>query len=170
MLAGLGADVVKVEPPEGSPSRFDGPFAEGEPDGMASLRFHAYNRGKRSVALDLDDPAGRERLSALVAEADFVFENAGPGVMDRRGLGFEALRQARPDLVYVALSPFGQTGPYANHLATDLTLAAMGGAMALNGDPGSTAGQGHRAADLAPCGGRERARRPGGSPPAAGDR
>jgi crotonobetainyl-CoA:carnitine CoA-transferase CaiB-like acyl-CoA transferase len=135
ILAGLGADVVKVEPPGGSTSRFDGPFAEGEPDGSASLRFHAFNRSKRSVVLDLDDPAGRTGFLALVAAADFVFENAGPGVMDQRGLGFEALRQVRPDLVYVALSPFGQTGPHANHLATDLTLAAMGGAMALNGDP-----------------------------------
>ena len=135
MLAGLGADVVKVEPPDGAPSRFEAPLADGEPEGMAGLRFHAYNRGKRSVAIDLDDPAGRDDLLALVADADFVFENAGPGVMAERGLGFEALRAVRPDLVYVAISPFGQTGPYAHHLATDLTLAAMGGAMALNGDP-----------------------------------
>ncbi len=134
MLAGLGADVIKVEPLDGSPSRFEGPLVEGEPDAMASLRFHAYNRGKRSVALDLDDEAGRADFLALVAGADFVFENAGPGVMDGRGIGFGALREVRRDLVYVALSPFGQTGPYANHLATDLTLAAMGGAMALNGD------------------------------------
>ena len=85
--------------------------------------------------LDLDDDAGRRRPPRLVATADFVFENAGPGVMDARGLGFEALRDVRPDLVYVAISPFGQTGPYADHLATDLTLPAMGGAMALNGEP-----------------------------------
>ena len=71
----------------------------------------------------------------LVATADFVFENAGPGAMAGRGLGFAALCDARPDLVYVAISPFGQDGPYAHHLATDLTLAAMGGAMALNGEP-----------------------------------
>ena len=64
-----------------------------------------------------------------------MFENAGPGAMDARGLGFAALRDVRPDLVYVAISPFGQDGPYAHHLATDLTLAAMGGAMALNGEP-----------------------------------
>lgn len=134
MLAGLGADVIKVEPPSGSPSRFGGAQAKGEPDGMANLGFHAYNRGKRSVALDLDDDAGRADFLALVASADFLFENAGPGVMDQRGLGFEELRQVSPGLVYVALSPFGQTGPHADHLATDLTLAAMGGAMALNGD------------------------------------
>ena len=70
-----------------------------------------------------------------MTSADFLFEDAGPGVMDAMGLGFDVLRRTRPDLVYVALSPFGQDGPYAHHRATDLTLAAMGGAMALNGDP-----------------------------------
>ncbi len=135
VLAGLGADVIKVEPPGGSPSRRDAPLAEGEDADLASLRFQAWNRGKRSVVLDLDDAAGRADLLALVASADFVFENAGPGVMDGRGLGFDALRAAQPTLVYVAISPFGQTGPYADHLATDLTLSAMGGAMALNGEP-----------------------------------
>ncbi len=135
VLAGLGADVIKVEPPGGSPSRLAEPVAEGEPAALASLRFHAYNRGKRSVVLDLDQADDRRAFLALVASADFVVENAGPGVMDARDLGFDALRQVRPDLVYVALSPFGQHGPYADHLATDLTLAAMGGAMALNGDP-----------------------------------
>ncbi|MEO5900603.1 MAG: CoA transferase [Ilumatobacteraceae bacterium] len=134
VLAGLGADVIKVEPPGGAPSRRTAPLVEGEPPSLASLHFHAYNRGKRSVVIDLEAPGGRDDFTALVASADFVFENAGPGVMDGRGLGFEALRAVRPDLVYVAISPFGQDGPYAHHRATDLTLAAMGGAMALNGD------------------------------------
>lgn len=127
MLAGFGADVIKVEPPGGADSRRRAP---------ADLHFAAYNRGKRSVILDINDAegTGRADFEALVASADFVFENAGPGAMDARGLGFEALRQHRPDLVYVAISPFGQTGPHAHHHATDLTLAAMGGAMALNGD------------------------------------
>ncbi len=135
ILAGLGADVVKVEPPGGAASRGEGQLVDGEPDELASLRFHAYNRGKRSVVLDLDDDADRRRFLDLVATADFVFENAGPGAMDQRGLGFTALCDERPDLIYVALSPFGQDGPYARHLATDLTIAAMGGAMALNGEP-----------------------------------
>jgi crotonobetainyl-CoA:carnitine CoA-transferase CaiB-like acyl-CoA transferase len=135
VLAGLGADVIKIEPPGGSPSRREGQLAGGEPDGLASLRFHAFNRGKRSVVLDLDDDAGRADFLRLVASADFVVEDAGPGVMDERGCGFDALRAVRPDLVYVAISPFGQTGPYAHHATSDLTLAAMGGAMALNGDP-----------------------------------
>ncbi len=124
MLAGHGADVIKVEPPTGADSRSEEP----------NLWFHAYNRGKRSVVLDLDTEAGRATFFDLVATADFLFENAGPGAMEARGLGFEALRKIRPDLVYVAISPFGHDGPYADHLASDLTLSAMGGAMALNGD------------------------------------
>lgn len=135
MLAGLGADVIKVEPPGGSASRTVAPMAQGEEGPLASLHFHAYNRGKRSVVIDLDTTEGQADYEALVASADFVFENAGAGVMDSQGRGFEALSKLRPDLVYVAISPFGQTGPYADHHATDLTLAAMGGAMGLNGDP-----------------------------------
>jgi benzylsuccinate CoA-transferase BbsE subunit len=128
------ADVIKVEPPGGFEPRLRGPLDPDQPSALASLRFHAFNRGKRSVVLDLDTPGGRADFLALVASSDFLFENAGPGAMDALGLGFDALRGARPDLVYVAISPFGQTGPYAHHIATDLTLAAMGGAMALNGD------------------------------------
>ena len=134
VLAGLGADVVKVEPPGGSASRLVRPLAPDEPEELASLHFHAFNRGKRSVVLDLDDPAGRHDFLELVATADFLVENAAPGAMQARGLGFDALRTVQPDLVHVAISPFGQDGPYAHHLATDLTLSAMGGAMALNGD------------------------------------
>ncbi|HZR83598.1 MAG TPA: CoA transferase [Candidatus Binatia bacterium] len=134
VLAGLGAEVIKVEPPGGSASRREPPLADGLPPGLASLRFHAQNRGKKSVLLDLESRAGRERFRALVGSADFLFENAAPGAMAARGLGFDALREASPQLVYVAITPFGQDGPYADHLATDLTLAAMGGMMALNGD------------------------------------
>ncbi len=134
-LAALGAEVIKVEPPGGSPSRYDTPLDPRLPDGLASLRFHAFNRGKRSVILDLDQAAGRARFFELVADADVFFESADPGSMAARGLGFDALRAINPQLVYVTITPFGQEGPYAGHLATDLTLAAMGGMMALNGEP-----------------------------------
>ena len=135
VLAGLGAEVIKVEPPGGCDARRAEPLVGGLPDALASLRFHAFERGKKSVVLDLDDTRGRADLLALVASADFVIENAGPGAMAARGLGFDAVRAVRPDLVYVAISPFGQDGPYAHHLASDLTLSAMGGAMALMGEP-----------------------------------
>ena len=84
VMAGLGADVIKVEPPGGAESRHAAPRVPDEqgPDGLTSLRFHAFNRGKRSVILDLDRPEGRDDFLALVATADFVFENAGPGVLE----------------------------------------------------------------------------------------
>lgn len=134
ILAGLGADVIKVEPPEGAASRSAEPMAAGEPAELASLHFHTYNRGKRSITIDLSTAAGTAELLELVATVDVVFENAGPGALDAQGIGFSAMKAVRPDLVYVAVSPFGHDGPYAHHLSTDLTLAAMGGAMALNGD------------------------------------
>jgi crotonobetainyl-CoA:carnitine CoA-transferase CaiB-like acyl-CoA transferase len=134
ILAGLGADVVKVEPPGGHPSRREPPLDDAAPEGLRSLRFHALERGKRSVVVDLEDRADCERFLRLVASADFLFENAEPGAMAARGLGFAELRRANPAIVHVAVTPFGQDGPYARHRATDLTLAAMGGAMAMNGD------------------------------------
>ena len=134
ILAGLGADVVKIEPPGGARSRSEPPLDPSLPTGMQSLRFHAFNRGKRSVIVDLESETGRRRFESLVAGADFLFENGAPGEMAARGIGFDALRAVNPRLVYVAVTPFGQDGPYARHLATDLTLAAMGGMMALNGD------------------------------------
>ncbi len=134
VLAGLGADVVKVEPPGGSASRAEAPLDPEQPAELASLHFHAFNRGKRSVTVDLTSEAGKQQLLDLVRSADFLFENAGPGVMAAQGIGYDALRAVRPDLVYVAISPFGHSGPYAHHEATDITLSAMGGAMALNGD------------------------------------
>ena len=130
VFADLGADVIKVEPPGGVPGRKEGPVG---PAG-SSLRFAAYNRNKRSVTLDLDDEEGRRDFLRLVASADFLLENAAPGSRAREGLAFEDLRQVNPGLVYISVTPFGQDGPYAGHLATDLTLAAMGGLMAVTGD------------------------------------
>lgn len=123
MLANLGAEVIRVEPPG---------F---EPEPRNALRYAVYNRGKQRVGLDLDTEEGRNRFFDLVRGADFVFENAGPGAMAARGLGHEVLLGINPRLVYVALSPFGQDGPYAEFRAPDLVLAAMGGMMAVNGDP-----------------------------------
>jgi crotonobetainyl-CoA:carnitine CoA-transferase CaiB-like acyl-CoA transferase len=119
MLADLGAEVIRVEAPGAD---------------RGGARYHVFNRGKSAVELDLDSSAGRDAFLELVRSADFVFENAGPGVMAAKGLGFEHLRAVNPALVYVAISPFGQDGPHANHASTDLTLAAMGGMAALNGE------------------------------------
>jgi crotonobetainyl-CoA:carnitine CoA-transferase CaiB-like acyl-CoA transferase len=135
MLADLGAEVILVEPAEGSRSRKIGPFVEGrEDDPEASLWFWSYNRGKRSIALDLDDPADVARLKELAAGADVVIESSDVGKMAGRGLSYDALAAVNPQLIYTSISPFGQTGPKAGWAATDITVAAAGMQMGLQGD------------------------------------
>jgi crotonobetainyl-CoA:carnitine CoA-transferase CaiB-like acyl-CoA transferase len=134
MLADLGAEVIKVEPPGGDPGRLRGPFAGDRPGPDNGLPWLAFNRGKRSVVLDLSQPAGREGLLALAAQADAVIESFDPGQLEAWGLGLDALHAANPALVLTRISPFGQTGPYAGHAASDLTLSAIGGAAWLSGD------------------------------------
>src|SRR5262249_47813393 len=107
LLAGLGADVIKVEPPGGSSSRRIGPFYQDEPDPEHSLFFWQYNLGKRSVALDLEKPEARERFLDLVASADVILDSTPRGYLDRLGLGQEALRARFPALLFARLSPFG---------------------------------------------------------------
>ena len=135
VLGDLGADVIKVEPPSGSPSRAMGPFLDDAPEMERSLQNFAFNRNKRGISLDLEAEAGRKTLFSLVGKADFIVESARPGEMAGRGLGFEAMRQANSRIVYVAITPFGQDGPHAGFPASDLTLAAMGGPMSLQGHP-----------------------------------
>ncbi len=134
-LADLGAEVILIEPPGGSRSRRIGPFVGGhEGDPENSLWFWSYNRGKRSVTLDLDDAGDRDRFLDLVRTADLLIESAEPGVMEARGLGHEALADANPALVHTSITAFGQDGPKADWHATDLTIAAAGMHMAMMGD------------------------------------
>jgi crotonobetainyl-CoA:carnitine CoA-transferase CaiB-like acyl-CoA transferase len=135
MLGDLGADVIKVEPPEGSSSRRLPPFLDGAPEAERSLHYFAFNRNKRGIMLDLKTSVGKADLLQLVESADFLFESAAPGEMSRLGLGFDDLWRVNPRLVYVAITPFGQDGPYANFASSDLTLSAMGGQAALHGVP-----------------------------------
>ena len=145
LLGDLGADVIKIEPPQGSTSRRMPPFLDNAPGDNApgddapgperSLRFFAFNRNKRGITLDLDCEPGRQALISLVEKADFVIESAPPREMSRLGLGFETLRQANSRIVYVAITPFGQEGPHADFAVSDLTLAALGGPMSLQGHP-----------------------------------
>ena len=133
VLAMLGADVVMVEPPGGSPSRGLAPLS---PDGR-SLAHLAHDRGKRSIELDLATPAGRTTFSALAGAADVVLQSATPGEdggLSAAGLDAEQLLAAHPSLVVVSITPFGQDGPRAQWHATDLTVWASSGAMALCGD------------------------------------
>lgn len=135
ILGDLGADVLRLEPPGGAPTRDIGPFLHGQRHRERSLFFFAYNFNKRSVTLDLGHQRGRELFLALVRSADFLFESFPPGYMDSLGLGYQALARVNPRLIYVAITPFGQTGPYARYRATDLVIWAMGGYLWMTGDP-----------------------------------
>jgi crotonobetainyl-CoA:carnitine CoA-transferase CaiB-like acyl-CoA transferase len=137
ILADLGADVVKVEPPEGDLTRFTGPFTRGDTDKAYGGYFASINRNKRSIVLDLKEPADRDRLLALVAGADVLMENFRVGVMDSLGLSYEAVHARNPRLVYGAIRGFGdpRTGasPYAEWPAFDVVAQAMGGAVSATG-------------------------------------
>jgi crotonobetainyl-CoA:carnitine CoA-transferase CaiB-like acyl-CoA transferase len=135
LLADLGARVIKIEPPGGDPGRRKGLFADpAQPSPEESLSWWFENRGKESVVLDLDDARDRERFLALVDGADVVVESYAPGWLDERGIGVDALLARNPHLVVTSITPFGQTGPYADWAATDLTVAATTGEMWLTGD------------------------------------
>ncbi|MFZ3567105.1 CaiB/BaiF CoA transferase family protein [Streptomyces sp. BH097] len=131
LLADLGADVVKVEPPAGDDARHLGPFRDGE-----SVYFAQLNRGKRSIALDLKNPDDHALLLRLVERADVFVENFRPGVAQRLGIDHPALAAVNPRLVYASISGFGQSGPMREHPAYDLIVQAMSGLMAGTGTPG----------------------------------
>jgi crotonobetainyl-CoA:carnitine CoA-transferase CaiB-like acyl-CoA transferase len=128
-LAGLGAEVIKVEPPGGSSSRRIGPFYEDRQDTERSLFFWQYNRGKRSIVLDLEQEKDRERFRSLVATADILLESTPKGELDRLGLSTDALRKEFPALIVARVSPFGDKGPWADFKASDLIHLALGGVM-----------------------------------------
>jgi len=123
LCAGLGASVVKIEPPEGSPGRRIGPFYAGVKGPDRSLYFWGYNRGKRSVVLDLADPAGRQRLDYLLADADVLIDATPVGELAELGLD----PAAHPELVHARLTPFGEDGPWAGFATSDLVSLALGG-------------------------------------------
>lgn len=130
LLADLGADVIKVEPPTGDDYRHVGPFIEGE-----SALFLAVNRGKRSISLDLTKPDDLAIAQALAARSDVVVENFRPGVADKLGIGWAKLSGINPKLVYASISGFGQQGELAGRPAYDIVLQAMSGIMSVTGTP-----------------------------------
>ncbi len=134
VLGELGADVVCVEPPAGSQARRQGPFAGDVRDPECSLFWWAYSRNKRSVVLEPESMDDRDALLRLVASADVLVESRKPGEMEKLGLGFEELSRLNPALVYVSVTPFGQSGPKAGWAASDLTVFAASGALWLMGD------------------------------------
>lgn len=134
MLADMGAEVIKIERPgSGDDSRAFGPHQKGE-----SAYFMSINRGKKSLTLDLKADRGKDVLKRLIKNADVLVENFKPGVMKKLGLGYEALKEINPKLIYCASSGFGQTGPYSARPAYDLIIQGMGGLMSITGPDDST--------------------------------
>jgi crotonobetainyl-CoA:carnitine CoA-transferase CaiB-like acyl-CoA transferase len=129
LLADYGADVIKIERPGGDIARRLGPFKDDDPDPEKSGTFAYLNTNKRSIVLDLNEPADREIFFDLLLNADLVVENFRPGVMDALGIGFVALSQRKPGISLVSISNFGQSGPYRDWAGSELVLFAMGGEM-----------------------------------------
>ena len=136
LMADMGADVIKVEEPGGDIARTRGPFPDHQPHPEKSGLFLYLNCNKRGVTLDLTRPKGQELLRRLVAQADVLVHNYPPPLMGPRGLDYEALSRENPGLVMTSISPFGQTGPYRDYKAYDITTMAAGGWAWINGWPG----------------------------------
>ena len=141
LMADMGADIIKVEQPgTGDPARGNGPFLS--PDGAESSEqqfstyFMSINRGKRSIAIDLSKPKGREVLLKLAETADVLIENFRPGTMQKLGLDYEAVKARNPHIVMCSVSGFGQSGPYAHRPALDVIVQGMGGMLSITGEPG----------------------------------
>ena len=138
LLADMGADVIKVEPPKGDFTRYGGPFTKGDTEHHYGGYFASVNRSKRSIVLDLQRKPTATRCRELVRDADVIVENFRAGVLDRLGLGYEALAELNPRLVYGAIRGFGdpRTGesPYADWPAFDVVAQAMSGLVATTGD------------------------------------
>ncbi|MEO5670382.1 MAG: CoA transferase [Ramlibacter sp.] len=133
LFADMGADVILVEPPGGTSLRREPPFIDDVAGAERSLNFAYQNTSKRGIVLDLDTPSGQRLFKELAATADLVIETSPPGWMAARGLGHDDLAAARPQIVVASITPFGQTGPYAQMAATDLVALAMGGLLHMGG-------------------------------------
>ena len=135
LMGDLGADVIRVELPEGTPARRMPPFAPVEGADPVSLSFVAFNRNKRSIVLEPQSTHDGEALAELIRRADFIFESARPSLLSRYGVTFERARELNPQIVFTRLTPFGDDGPWADLNASDLVIAALGGPVALQGQP-----------------------------------
>lgn len=136
ILCELGAEIIKVEPPQGQESRNIGPYWHNEADPEKSLYWFAYNRGKKGITLNIETADGQEIFKRLAREANFVIESFAPGYMDSLGLGYEVLHKVNQKLVMTAITPFGQMGPYKDYKASDIVVMALGGRLFIEGDLG----------------------------------
>ncbi|WP_089719375.1 CaiB/BaiF CoA transferase family protein [Candidatus Entotheonella palauensis] len=136
LLAGLGAEVIKIETPgTGDVSRRSGPFVAETPGTEQSALFLYLNTGKKGITLDIRQPTGAAMFQRLVQDCDILVESAPPGEMDRLGLGYAALAHLNARLIYTAITPFGQTGPYRDYQGSELVAQATGGMMHVIGRP-----------------------------------
>jgi benzylsuccinate CoA-transferase BbsE subunit len=134
MFAETGADVIKIEPPGGSPSRI-APYYKNSNDPNQSLFWFAYNTNKKGITLNLKKPEGQEIFKKLASKADIILESYGIGYLDNLKLSYTDISRINPDIIYASITPFGQKGPKANYKASDLTLWASGGFLNDCGDP-----------------------------------
>ena len=155
ILADMGADVIKVEPPKGDGPRWLGPHTEVDSEHHFGGYFASINRNKRSIVLDISVEADRAKLLAMIDEADIVVENFRAGVMDRNSMSYETLKARNPKLVYGAIRGFGdpRTGqsPYSNWPAYDVVAQAMGGVISYTGTQGNLVSAGPSIGDLYPA-------------------
>jgi crotonobetainyl-CoA:carnitine CoA-transferase CaiB-like acyl-CoA transferase len=139
LLADLGADVIKVESPDGGDDtrKWGPPFVTGKDgENLSAAYYHCCNRGKRSIAVDFSTPQGAETVRRLVATSDVMIENFKLGGLKKYGLDYESLRAANPRLVYCSITGFGQSGPYASRAGYDFIIQAMAGMMSITGEAG----------------------------------
>ncbi|TKT80182.1 CaiB/BaiF CoA-transferase family protein [Aquamicrobium sp. LC103] len=139
LLADLGADVIKIENPDGGDDtrKWGPPFVEShDGENLSAAYYHSTNRGKRSIAIDFSTPEGAETVRRLVATADVMIENFKLGGLRKYGLDHESLKKINPRLVYCSVTGFGQDGPYAPRAGYDFIIQAMAGMMSITGEPG----------------------------------
>ena len=134
-LSDLGADVIKVEAPEGDDTRRWGPPFITQEDDTSAAYFYATNRGKKSVTCDFRTVEGQQMVRDLVADADVLIENFKVGGLAKYGLDYDSLRQVNPKLIYCSITGFGQTGPYAHRAGYDFIIQGMSGLMSVTGEP-----------------------------------
>jgi len=135
VLGDLGCDVIKIEPPGGSPARNIGPFFHDTPHPERSLYWFAFNNNKRGITLNIKTADGRKIFKKLVETADFVIESFAPGYLESIGLGYSTLREVNPRVILTSITPFGQAGPYRDYKSSDITTTALNGYLYLCGDP-----------------------------------
>ena len=134
ILGDMGADVIKIEPPEGDTSRRIGPFYHDEPHPEKSLYWFFTNANKRGITLNLETVDGREIFKQLAKGADLIIESFRPKFMEELGLDYSALTRIKPDIILTSITPFGESGPYTNYKVTDIVAVSMGGMAYIHGN------------------------------------